>query len=120
MKQMLLPIQNMKNFTEALHNMGSIGGGTQDIDFTIANVVTGTVDTSTTPLTFSNVPSTGVSSLTLILTNGGSQTVNWPASVKWGGGTAPTLTSAGIDVLTFITPDSGTTFYGMTGGLNFS
>ena len=114
------PNQNMKNVTEALNDLGSIGGGTQDIDFTIANVVKGTVDTSTTTFTFSNVPSTGVSSLTLILTNGGSQTVNWPASVTWGGGTAPTLTAAGIDVLTFITTDGGTTFYGMTGGLNFS
>ena len=117
------PNQNMKNVTEALNDLGSIGNGTTDIDFSLANVVKATVNVSgiyATTFTFSNVPSTGVSSLTLILTDGGSQTVNWPASVTWGGGTAPTLTASGTDVLTFITTDGGTTFYGMTGGLNFS
>ena len=110
----------MTNYTETINPIGSIGGGTQDIDFSLGNIVTGTVDTSTTTFTFSNVPASGGSSITLILTNGGSQTVNWPASVTWPGGSAPTLTASGVDVLSLITVDGGTTFRGFTGGLNFS
>lgn len=49
----------------------------------------------------------------LELTNGGAYTVTWPASVKWPGGTAPTLTASGVDVLAFITDDAGTTWRGV-------
>lgn len=108
----------IKDYAETVNAIGSIGGGTQDIDLTAGNVVTGTVDTSTTTFTFSNPPATGKGgSFTLILTNGGSQTVNWPGSVDWAAGTAPTLTSSGVDVLTFMTVDAGTTWYGFAAGL---
>lgn len=107
------------DYGETVNAIGSIGGGTQDIDLESGNVVSGTVDTSTTTFTFSNPPATGTcGSFTLILTNGGSQTVNWPASVTWAGGTAPTLTASGVDVLTFFTLDAGTTWYGFSAGLD--
>ncbi len=110
---------NLLDYGEITNAIGSIGGGTQDIDLTLGNVVTGTVDTSTTTFTFSNPTASDEGcSFTLILTNGGSQTVNWPASVDWAGGTPPTLTSAGVDVLTFITVDGGTTWYGFPAGLD--
>ena len=48
----------------------------------------------------------------LILKNGGSKTVTWPSSVKWADSEVPDLTQSGIDVLTFLTPDGGTTWYG--------
>lgn len=105
------------NLGNKINAIGSIGGGTQDIDLTAGRVVTGTVDTSTTTFTFSN-PLSGVEDgFILHLTNGGSQTVNWPASVDWAGGTAPSLTAAGVDALVFQTLDGGTTWYGfLTGG----
>jgi len=79
------------------------------------------VSTAEQTFTFTNPPGSGdAGSFTLILTNGGSQTVNWPASVNWAGGTAPTLTSSGVDVLTFITVDAGTTWYGFATGLDMS
>lgn len=109
------------DYAESVNAIGSIGGGTQDIDLTLGNVVTGTVDTSTTTFTFSNPSATGKAcSFTLILTNGGSQTVNWPASVTWPIGTAPTLTTSGVDILTFVTTDAGTTWRGMLAGADFS
>ena len=109
----------MKDYGETVNAIGAIGGGTQDIDLTLGNVVTGTVDTSTTTFTFSNPPTTGTAgSFTLILTNGGSQTVNWPGAVDWAGGTAPTLTTAGVDVITFTTIDAGTIWYGFASGLD--
>ena len=109
----------IKDYAETVNAIGSIGGGTQDIDLESGNVVTGTVDTSTTTFTFSNPPTSGkAGSFTLILTNGGSQTVNWPGAVDWAGGTAPTLTTAGIDVITFTTIDAGTIWYGFAAGMD--
>jgi len=109
---------NLKDYAETHQAIGSIGGGTQDIDLTAGNVVSGTVDTGTTTFTFSNPPASANSgSFTLILTNGGSQTVNWPGSVDWAGATAPTLTTSGIDVICFTTIDGGTIWYGFAAGL---
>lgn len=94
--------------------IGSIGGGTQDIDLDLGRSVSGTVDTSTTTFTFSNPKATGNEDIfTLRLTNGGSQTINWPASVDWVGGIAPTLTASGVDELTFKTIDGGTIWVGL-------
>lgn len=114
----------IKDYGETVNVIGSIGGGTQDIDLESGNVVSATVDTSTTTFTFSNPPASGspssgvAGSFTLFLTNGGSQTVNWPGTVVWPGGTAPTLTAAGTDVLTFTTVDGGATWYGFPAGLD--
>jgi hypothetical protein len=108
----------VKDYGETVNIIGATGGGTQDIDITAGNVVTATVDTSANTFTFSNPSVSGVScSFTLILTNGGSQTVNWPAAVDWAAATAPTLTTTGVDVLTFMTVDAGTIWYGFAGGL---
>jgi len=108
----------VKDYGETVNAIGGTGGGTQDIDITAGNVVTATVDTSANTFTFSNPSATGVScSFTLILTNGGSQTVAWPGTVDWAAATAPTLTTSGVDVLTFMTIDAGTIWYGFAGGL---
>jgi len=107
----------IKDYAETVNAIGGTGGGTQDIDVTAGNVVTATVDTSTNTFTFSDPSATGKAcSFTLILTNGGSQTVNWPSSVDWAGGTAPSLTSSGVDILTFTTVDAGTIWYGFAAG----
>lgn len=104
---------NLKDYGEVTNAIGSIGGGTQDIDLTAGNSVSATVDTSTTTFTFSNPTASDEGcGFTLVLTNGGSQTVNWPSSVDWAGGTAPTLTASGVDILTFWTIDGGTTWHG--------
>jgi hypothetical protein len=65
-------------------------------------------------LTVSNVPASGTAiSFILDLTNGGSATITWWTGVKWASGTAPTLTSAGRDLLGFFTHDGGTTWNGL-------
>ena len=105
---------NLLDYAEVTNAIGSIGGGTQDIDLTLGNTVTGTVDTSATTFTFSNPTATDeCCSFTLFLTNGGSQTITWPASVDWPAATAPTLTEAGLDILVFTTVDGGTVWHGM-------
>lgn len=103
-----------KCFGEKVNAIGSIGGGAQAIDLNLGRAVSGTVDTSETTFTFSNPLATGYEDgFTLYLTNGGSQTVNWPASVDWAGGSAPSLTAAGVDILVFTTIDGGTIWHGM-------
>jgi hypothetical protein len=107
----------IKDYAETVNALGDLGGGTDAIDISAGNVVTATVSTSTQTFTFTNPSATGKAcSFTLILTNGGSQTVNWPSSVDWAGGSAPSLTSSGVDILTFTTVDAGTTWYGFAAG----
>lgn len=63
--------------------------------------------------TVTNVPATGAFSFILELTNGGTGTQTWFTGIKWPGGTAPTLTASGVDLLGFITDDGGTTWRGV-------
>ena len=108
---------NLKDYAETHNAIGDTVGGTNAIDISAGNVASATVSTGTQTFTFTNPSaSTNSCSFTLILTNGGSQTVNWPAAVDWAGGTAPTLTASGIDVLVFTTIDGGTIWYGFLGG----
>ena len=108
---------NLKDYGEVTNAIGATGGGTQDIDLNDGNSVSATVDTSANTFTFSNpTASDELCGFTLTLTNGGSQTVNWPASVDWAAATAPTLTAAGVDVLVFYTIDGGTIWYGVLAG----
>ena len=112
---------NLKDYGEVTNAIGATGGGTQDIDLTAGNSVTATVDTSANTFTFSNpTASDELCGFTLTLTNGGSQTVNWPGTVDWAGGTAPTLTTSGVDVLVFYTTDGGSRWYGFLAGANLS
>jgi hypothetical protein len=112
---------NLKDYGEVTNAIGSTGGGTQDIDLTLGNYVTATVDTSANTFTFSNPTASDEGcGFTLVLTNGGSQTVTWPASVDWPDATAPTLTAAGVDKLVFETSDGGTTWLGNLAGLAYA
>ena len=106
-----------KSYWEEVNALGDLGGGTDDIDLTKGNIVTATVSTSAETFTFSNPPVSGVSmKFKLVLTDGGSQTVNWPASVSWMDSEAPTLVTSGVDILRFTTTDGGTTWYGWVDG----
>ncbi len=98
-----------QTFTES--DLGNMTG-TVTMDLDAANAFFGTA-TGTVTFAFSNVPTTGQFVFVVLeVTNGGSQTLNWPAAIKWPGGSAPTLTTSGTDVLTFYTRDGGTTWRG--------
>jgi len=82
------------------------------IDCATAAVFSKTISGVTT-LTVTNVAAAGnVTSFILELTNGGTN-VTWWTGIKWAGGTAPTLTIAGTDILGFYTRDGGTIWQGM-------
>ena len=93
-------------------------GSAITVDLVDGNFFSATVDQATT-FTFSNPPASGeFGAFVLELTNGGAFTVNWPGSVDWPGGTAPTLTASGKDQLVFTTRDAGTNWYGFVAGLD--
>jgi hypothetical protein len=111
----------MKDYSETTNAIGATSAS-QAIDLEDGNVVTATLSVATTTFTFSNpIASDDCTSFTLILTQdgSGSRAVTWPASVDWAGGTAPTLTTTattGVDILTFLTVNAGTTWYGFVAG----
>jgi hypothetical protein len=82
-----------------------------DIDCSAGNYFTKTIAANST-FTFSNAPSTRAFAFTLELTHT-SGTVTWPASVKWPGDTAPTLTTGKTHLFTFVTDDGGTRWRGV-------
>ena len=95
-------------------------GATRTLDLNDANFFSATLDQACT-FTFSDPPASGdFGCFVLRLTNGGAFAITWPASVDWPGGTAPTLTSSGVDQLVFTTSDAGTTWYGFVAGLDLS
>ena len=100
----------------------TISSGTLTLDCSAGNVFNVALNANITTLTFTNVPSSGTAfGLTLLLTaDGTARTITWGASVKWPGGTAPTLTSTNAKVDTFVlfTHDGGTTWFAFTGGQN--
>lgn len=105
--------------TEVVNAIGTVSTSTP-IDFSLGNVVTAVV-ASGGSFTISNAPASGVyGKFKLILTNGGAASSIFPASVKWAGGTEPTWTTSGIDIITFETIDNGANWYADSDGLNFS
>lgn len=102
-------IEDVKTFLQGPYGT-SADLTTSEIDLSKGVVFSKTVSADTV-FTFINAPSGRAATFNLIITNGGSATIMWPASVKWTDAAAPTLTASGVDVLTFMTPN-GTTWYG--------
>jgi hypothetical protein len=98
-------------------NIGNTGAS-RTFDLEVANSFSATLDQASV-FTFSNPPASGrFGTFVLELTNGGAFAITWPPAVDWPGGTAPTLTTAGKDMLVFTTRDAGTTWYGFVSGLD--
>ena len=94
----------------------SPSGGIYTINMNTGNYFTLTVIGSTVTAV-SNVPASGTAiSFILDVTNGGSSAITWWANLKWSGGTAPTLTASGRDILGFYTYDNGSTWNGLVLG----
>jgi len=120
----LVPIayQDTAGRVEETSSTTASSGTTETLDLSTASVFNVTLSDNCT-FTFSNSPMDSFG-FTLILNQDatGSRTATWPAAVEWAGGTAPTLTTtaSATDVLTFVTDDGGTTWYGFAAGLDFS
>lgn len=111
------------NYAEVTKTHSAVTG-TEDIDMQDGNIHLLTL-TGNVTLTFSNpAPGDRATSLTLVVTQDGtgSRIITWPGSVVWPSGTTPVLTTtaSAVDILTFFTPDEGTTWYGFFAGANMS
>jgi len=84
-------------------------------DFTFGAAATAEVGITT----FKNTNEIGVE-LTVEVTNGGQGTLTWGAEISWAGGSAPTLTAAGTDLIKFWSRDGGTTWIGWVVALDVS
>jgi hypothetical protein len=97
--------------------LGSVRGNVTTVAASAVDCSLGNyfIKTATGALTWTvtNVPATRSYSFLLELTNGGTGAQTWMSGIKWPGGTAPTLTTSGVDVLGFITDDGGTTWRGV-------
>ena len=83
------------------------------INLATGNLFTKTIVGATTLTISGALPNGNANSFILELTNGGSGIITWWSGMKWAGGTAPTLTTAGVDILGFYSHDGGTTWRGM-------
>lgn len=89
------------------HNVVVITG--TSVDLSLANYFTLNTAGPIT-LTFDNTPGDGYS-FSIEVTNGDSN-ITWPVNVRWANGLTPTLTTVGVDVLTFITFNNGAGWHG--------
>jgi hypothetical protein len=112
-------ITGLKNVTFN-SEASSTGVGAQTIDWSAAQKRVFTFSSNATA-TFTFTAPAGVCNLTLrvVQFSTGGQTVTWPATVKWVGGAAPTLTAtnSAVDIVTFLW--NGTNYYGVA-SLNFA
>lgn len=92
-------VQTVKGQRFAVTGLGNITG-TATIDLAIAGTFTATV-TGAVAISFNNAPPAGYDqTVYLKLTNGGAYGISWPTGTKFpDGGTAPTFTTAGTDLL---------------------
>lgn len=99
----------------------NIYGNTLWLDFNNGNYFYVLLNANVSTVSFSNINATFQSFVLEITANGTTRSITWPSSVKWAGGTAPTLTSTNgkKDVFTFTTRDGGTTWLAFVSGQNF-
>jgi hypothetical protein len=88
------------------------------------NLTSGTIQiiTLTGNCTFTFPTATAGKSFMLLLKQDatGSRTVTWPATVKWPGNTAPTITSTASKLDKYVFTADGTNWYGSNGGQNYT
>ncbi len=107
-------------------NAAGIGGATITVDCNKGQVHKVTLNQNVTSVVFSNVNPDTSQTTTVILKVSqditGGRTITFPATIRWGGGTVPTITATANrhDRLVFISDDGGATWDGMVSGQDFT
>jgi hypothetical protein len=100
----------------------AISTSTLTLDLSTGSDFAVALNANITALTISNPAASGLESIFFLTftADGTARSVTWPGSVKWPGGTAPTLTSTNgkVDEFCFKTFDGGTTYYASIVGQN--
>ena len=121
----------LRNYFDSKGTVTYTGGMTQNlaVDLSTGNVFVYTTTGSISTITVNNIPSKANTAVgfTLVLTCGNAlYSVTYDAftsgGLVWAGGTPPTPTNTvnNTDIVSFVTYNGGTTWYGFVGGLNFS
>lgn len=86
------------------------GGGTATLDLSLANLNYITMPAGNITIALSNATVGQVFIIRILQDSGGSRTVSWFTTIKWAGGTTPTLTTTAnkADTFGFIVTGSGT------------
>lgn len=111
----------LKTYTET-RTSPAIGGGALTLDCSLGTYFKVALNANAT-ITISNAPAAAraVGITVLFTADGTLRTLTWPASVVWASGIAPTMTSTNNkrDLITLITEDAGTTWFGVVVGQNY-
>lgn len=97
--------------------------GAVTLDCATAAVFTLLLTGNVSSLSFSNVPSAISFMITLAITQDatGSRTFAWPGTIRWASASAPTVTATAnkTDVVSLLTFDGGSNWFGFVAGQNF-
>jgi molybdopterin-binding protein len=100
---------DLKTETVARVDKGSVSGAVS-LDLAAGGYFTATI-TGAATFSVTNAPAgTFAYGFLLRLTNPGAGALGFPAGTKWPGGSAPAFTVSGVDLLSFVTDDNGTTW----------
>lgn len=111
--------QTFTQINETSTALTGCNGSTATINLASGTYFNCTISTGAVTLAVSNPPTSGlVGEFVLELTNGGTETITFPTNTQWPGGSAPTFTSSGTDVITCYTRDAGSHFKCFAAGLN--
>jgi hypothetical protein len=101
-------------------NTVATSGSAQTIPDVLSSTISRITLTANCTFTFPTAATGKSFTLVLVQDGTGSRTATWPGTVKWSGGTTPTLTTTAskTDVFSFLCAD-GTNWLGFTAGLNF-
>jgi hypothetical protein len=99
------------SYSQSIITLNGGGSAGNTIDCSIGNYFRKNVANANT-FFFSNVVSSRAYAFTFELNLSGSAVITWPASVRWPGDVAPTLSIDKTHILTFLTDDSGSTWRG--------
>lgn len=109
-------IEFLRGYGEIIVDLGTLtGGATASLDWAVANFFKFTNAASSVAVTLANSIVGNIKHYSFILeiTNGGVSPITWISGTTWAGGTAPTLTASGRDVLGFFTSDNGASWTGL-------
>ncbi len=116
----LLKRPKIEDYSESHNAIAGTQTSSFNVDLENGNIQSVTFGAGTYAVTFTNPPVSDAGSITLICTNAGLPTITW-TNVVWADGESPDeLTNSGIDILTFMTINAGSTWYGFSSGLDMS
>ncbi len=104
---------------------GANTGAAFSIDLSAANAFKVVINAAVVDMSFINAgPSGSMTSFTLVVQqdSSGSRSITWPTTVLWDGGITPRLTATPgrMDIFSFMSPDGGRKWFGMTAQQNIT